>query len=368
MKRIIKMILTIACATAILHTFDVQAISRKQRNQMRQYYLQKKQIQERKSTQRKKSPVVQKKDPIVKKQEAQINQQIKQETKSLEQAVAQQKKATTPEQKAIAQKNIDVLAEELLASVADKRSWEQDIYSGYEKTQMDRAKLAIPKLEGMSKKLTEILEKKEELLARVTDKGWIFNSAKKGKEIEYKALSEEVKKLKDALAKVDRSLRNQRVIAGQEWANAYRALVAAGVIGGGAAAANVALYGSAGIVGQTAIAAKTTIGAGLSSTASWIKEKGGDTSNLAMWTIKFGASTAGALLSLQQAYKAAETVYSLALLAYNTAFGEYNEKNPNATPQERDAALAVEKARADLKAKEDKFNAAVKNAEAQNAK
>lgn len=302
MKRIFNTILTIALVAMTTHTFDTHAVSQAQRNQQRQDLIRKRLVRQkgtptgrRGTTARtrralargRRTPAIQKKSPEIRKQNAQMEQKIEQNTKVLEQAAAQKEKATTPAQKAVATKKVHEATQDLLNSISQKRTWEGDIYNGYEKKEIDEAKLLIEKLTKAKKTIEEKVKKKKEQLAKVTSKGWIFNTPLwnvpvEGKETEYNKLTEEIYKLNNTLDRIDAALADQAVITGTSWSNAYKALLGAGALATAATAANVTLYGSAGIVGKTAIGAKSAIGTG----AGWVKDKA-----LGVWNALPGGST-----------------------------------------------------------------------------
>lgn len=388
MKRIINIMLTIAVAAMATHTFDTCAASRTQRKQQRQELIRKRLAQQkgisptqvkapagRRGIQKRgrRTPAIQTKSPEIQKQDKQMNQNLQQKTEALNKAIEQKEKATTPTEKAITEKNVNALAQELIDSINNKRSWDGDIYSGYEKTQKDKAKLAITKLTPMKKNVEKMLARKQADLDKVTSKGFFWNAAIKGKETEYNNLLAEVNKLKETLVRIDTALNDQKVIAGQEWANAYYALLGVGALGTAATAANVALYGSTGIVGSTAIAAKDKIGAGLGSTYSWLQEKGSGTWEWGKWVKEYGFTTASTLFALYNAYRQASALASVAKVAYEKAVGQEEKKNPNATPEQRAAALAKEKAELDKQMKafenaEAEYKAGLAQAQAQKGK
>jgi len=356
MKRIINIMLTITLAAVSMQSFDTCAVSRTQRKQQRQELMRKRFAAQGRTpagrrgiqARGRRTAPIQKKSPEIRKQNAQMEQQIAQNAKALEQATAQKEKATTPAQQQAATKEVKETTQKLLKSISQKRTWEKDIYNGYEQTEITQAQLFIKKLTDAKKKIEGKLKNKKEELAKVTSKGWIFNTPLwdapvTGKETEYNKLTQEIRNLNDKLDKIDAALSDQAVIAGA-WSNAYKALVGAGVLAAGATAANVALYGSTGIVGKTAIGAKAAIGTGLSSAASWAKEKSGGTWEWAKWVAEFGFTKAKALFVLYGAYTQYKRIYETAKDVYNKAY-------PNATEDERAKALAKEKTELDQKLK-----------------
>lgn len=379
MKKILSTLLTIAFATLITQSFDTHAMSQTQKNQVQRYQLQKnRRPQKRGSIGRKRIPAgrrpqrvspIQKKSPVVQKQNTQINQQIKTKTEALKEAIEQKQVATTPQKKIEAEKNINILAQDLLASISSQRSFQQDIYSGYEQKQIEQAQLIIKKLTETKKKINAVLAQKEKQLESITSKGFIWNAAIKGKEAQYNALSAEIKTLKETLQRIDNSLQDQSVITGQAWSTAYKVLVGATTAGAVAAAANIGLYGSAGMVGKAAIASKSAIGAGMGSAASWIKEKGAGAGNFASWSAQYGIKAGSALFGLYNAYRNASNLYAVAQIAYNMAFAEEKKANPNLTPEQYAAAHPEQKAELDKKAadaqqKKRELDAAVAQADA----
>ncbi len=393
MKRIFNTILTIALVAMTTHTFDTHAVSQAQRNQQRQDLIRKRLVRQkgtptgrRGTTARtrralargRRTPAIQKKSPEIRKQNAQMEQKIEQNTKVLEQAAAQKEKATTPAQKAVATKKVHEATQDLLNSISQKRTWEGDIYNGYEKKEIDEAKLLIEKLTKAKKTIEEKVKKKKEQLAKVTSKGWIFNTPLwnapvEGKEAEYNKLTEEIYKLNNTLDRIDAALADQAVITGTSWSNAYKALAGAGALVASAITANIALYGSAGIVAQTAMGTKAAIGTGLSSAASWAQEKGGGTWESGKWVKDYGFKIAGNLFFLYNAYNQASRLYAIAKTGYDIAFAEEKKKNPNITEKQLPANLAtlkadLDKKEAEAKAAKAKLDATLAQAEAQKGK
>lgn len=393
MKRIFNTILTIALVAMAMHTFDTFAVSRTQRKQQRQDLMRKRLVRQKGTptgrggttarTRRalargRRTPAIQKKSPEIRKQNAQMEQKIEQNTKVLEQAAAQKEKATTPAQKAVATKKVHEATQDLLNSISQKRTWEGDIYNGYEKKEIDEAKLLIEKLTKAKKTIEEKVKKKKEQLAKVTSKGWIFNTPLwnapvEGKEAEYNKLTEEIYKLNNTLDRIDAALADQAVITGTSWSNAYKALTGAGALVASAITANIALYGSAGIVAQTAMGTKAAIGTGLSSAASWAQEKGGGTWESGKWVKDYGFKIAGNLFFLYNAYNQASKLYAIAKTGYDIAFAEEKKKNPNLTENQVPANLAtlkadLDKKEAEAKAAKAKLDATLAQAKAQKGK
>lgn len=204
---------------------------------------------------------------------AELKKEIKQDTKALEKALKESEKAKTAQEKAAAQKTAYELAQDLLADLKEERTLIGDIYSGYTPQQITKARRAIARLEPLRKKVVADLAQKERDLKDVTDKGWLWNGPKPLKEKEYDLLSIEVNKLKKVLARIDGKISDQKVIAGDEWSNAFRALVAAGVITTAAVGTDLILTG-----GATTAALPSKAAALASSAGSWTKEKA-----IALW-------------------------------------------------------------------------------------
>jgi len=188
---------------------------------------------------------VQRKKPTTAKES---KQQIKEDTKALEQKVEAVQKAETPVAKAIARKSAYQAAQDLLADLKDERSFMSDVYSGYKPAQVEKARKELKALYLRQKDVTDDLEKNKQDLAKVTDEGYLWNSAMPGKEEEYNQLSLEVTKLKNISTRINRDIRNRKVIAGEEWSNAFRALVGSGVIGAAFLTGDLALTGGANTV------------------------------------------------------------------------------------------------------------------------
>jgi hypothetical protein len=258
------------------------------------------------------------------------NRQIKQDTKALEQKLNEIKRAKNNAAKENAQQDAYQAAQALMVDLNEERSLLNDVYSGYTPTQIKKARIALAKLYPMQKKVADAITKKENDLAKITDKGFFWNAALPGKEKEYDAISLEITKLKNASQRLDRIIRNHKVIAGDEWSNAYRALVSAGVIATTAAGIDLILYGGAGtsMALSKASALAGSIGPKATAAGAWLTEKGITSWEWTKWVAQYGFAAASALLTLDKYYKNAESAYLIAEQAYK-------QLSPTAAPQER---------------------------------
>src|SRR5438045_2410169 len=135
MKKMINTILTIALAAMAMQTCDILAANKRayrgRRGDPRSSIVRNRRISPQARRIRQQKQTVLAKNPAARKKEAQINQKITQNTQALEQAVEQQKKAVTPIQKEIAKKTTYQLANDLLATLKEERTFTNDIYHGY---------------------------------------------------------------------------------------------------------------------------------------------------------------------------------------------------------------------------------------------
>ena len=273
MKKIINTILTIALAVIALQTADMLAANKRnyrgRRGNPRSSAARRRQslAQARRIRQQKQAALAKK--PAARKQEAQINQKMTQNTQALEKSIEQQKTAKTPEEKELAKKNTYQLANELLATLKQERTYSNDLYYGYEEEQIKNARLSLTKLYPMEEKVDNALTQKKLDLAQVTNEGLIWNEAQKGKEIEYNALSAEVTKLKNTLSRIREAIKDKRIIAGEKWSNAYKALLGAGTLAAGTIFADLATLA---VAGKMVVTPK--IAALAKSGADWVGQKG----------------------------------------------------------------------------------------------
>jgi hypothetical protein len=177
--------------------------------------------------------------------------EIAQDAKALEKEIEKAKKAKTPEEKAIAQEQAYKLAQELIQDLNEERAIYKDVYNEEELMRTDRARQIYAKLDTHKKKFTRILEKKEARLKTI--KRYFWNAATPGNEEEYKTLTNDIKNLKNKLGAIDRGMQTTKAMVGESWLTAYNVMLGAVGVGVGLAAANVALFGSAGVVAATAV-------------------------------------------------------------------------------------------------------------------
>ncbi len=259
--------------------------------------------------------------PEAKKQLATTNKDLKVETKNLQTQLAKAAKATTPVEKKVAQEDAYKAAQTLLTSLKGERTLMNDVYSGYDTTQINTARAQLLKLEQMKTKLVEELAKKQAAIDPLTDKGYIWNAAKPGKETEYNKLSLEITKLQNILARIDASISDQNIIAGDEWSKAYKALLVSGIIAPAVLAADYALTGGAttmaiagkartlaGSVGSGAVAAKDWAVGKASAAKDWITNKTPEVPAPLKGVAAVGGSIAGMVatqIAMQKAMQAA---------------------------------------------------------------
>jgi hypothetical protein len=271
-----------------------------------------------------------------------VTEQIKIDTKKLEAELKKMGQAKTNAEKEKAKKDVYQAAQELLVDLKEERSLVGDVVSGYSETQIKKARANLEKLYLIQTKVSTTIQKKEIDLAKITEQGWIWNSPVLGKEKDYEALSLNLTKLKGALTRIDRAIRNQKVIAGEEWSNAFRILLSSGLIGTAAIAADIALTGGAGtslVAGKVATLTKT----GVAASTGWLKEKGKIGLEWTKWVGNYGLTAAGTLLTLYTTLSNYYGIYQLAKLGYDQAVITYKELNPNATQEEINAATVTEK-------------------------
>lgn len=131
---------------------------------------------------------------------------------------------TEPETKVSTPKKLSKQVEKTLASV-DKRSLAQDILTGYSPEQQTIAKgryKILIRLEDEIKKKIEGLQTRLSLLQKNN------NALSLKEQIEYDELPNRLKKWQESLQKVEIEILNQRVIAGEKWANSYKLLLNTG--------------------------------------------------------------------------------------------------------------------------------------------
>jgi len=261
-------------------------------------------------------------------------QQITSNTKNFESTIRDVKKAQTPEEKQQAKENAIEAAQELLKDL-EERSVVGDVITGYSEKQRDNAKAKLKLLEPLQIRLNKNIELLEKRLATVTDKGWIWNAPLSGKDKEYNIITARLNKLKESLKKVDRAIRNQSVIAGKEWSNAFRALVTGAV----ALGIDKIVFGGAGVTaagsyaGQAAGMLKTAGTGALSTAGTWLKEKGTTGWEYTKIVAKHGMRAASILLTLYTKYSDANAIYTTALSAYKRITDD-----PSTTPENRELA------------------------------
>lgn len=249
MKKLTSTLLVITLAIISIHDITAARMSKSQRRQWNTYLRQRNQTAQPQAT-------PQPAPTQLTKQEAQTikdkKREVAQDAKALEKEIANTKKAKTPEEKAAAQEKAYEMAQELIQALNDERTLNKDIYSEEELMRTDKAKLIYAKLDMHKRKFAKALENKQKLLDAVTKKGILWNSALPGKEKEYKTLTNDIKTLKERIEKIDQGMQKPKAIVGESWINAYNVMVGAAALGVGAVVANVALFGSAGIVAATA--------------------------------------------------------------------------------------------------------------------
>jgi len=247
MKKYTTALLIIALAIISIHDISAARMSKTQRQQWNAYLRQRNQIQQKTQTP---PPAPKQLTP----QQAQTvkdkKREVAQDAKALEKQITNTKKAKTPEEKTAAQEKAYEMAQELIQALNDERSANKDIYSEEELMRTDKAKLIYAKLDTYKRKFAKDLETKETRLKAI--KRYFWNAATPGNETEFKKLTNDIKTLKERIAKIDLGMQKPKAIVGESWINAYNVMVGAAALGVGAAVANVALFGSAGIVAATA--------------------------------------------------------------------------------------------------------------------
>lgn len=246
-------------------------------------------------------------------------QKVKSDTKALQAQLNAVEKATTTQQKEEAKKMVADTAQELLKDLQE-RSLLSDILTGYSSQQIQNARVKLKLLFSAQTQLKKQIHTKEEELAKVTDKGWIWNAALKGKEKQYETLTSEKNVLHNKLKRIERAIRNQKVIAGEEWSNAFRAILFSGALVG----TDYFALGGAGakLVGSYASPAASTALSSLKESKEYLK---------IAWD--HGWSAATTLFSLYRLYSNATTIYTTAQAAYDTLMND-----PSATEQARTEA------------------------------
>lgn len=241
---------------------------------------------------------------------------IKKNTKKLYSEIETAKKTKTPYEQKQAEQNATETALELLKDL-EERSLLGDVVTGYSEKQIINAKSKLKQLYPLQIQLSENINSLEKKLDSVTDKGWIWNAPSPGKEKEYNYFTKKLDKQKDSLKKVNRAIRNQTVITGQEWSNAFRALLVGAVTLG----IDKIIFGGA---GMTTLGSYATQGTGMlagSLVNSWYYLKILGT---------HGMQAASMALSLKKTYDTANAVY---------AFYDSIANDPNQSPEARKNAV-----------------------------
>ncbi len=112
-------------------------------------------------------------------------------------------------------------AEALLARPRAERTWKGDLYSGYTKQQELNARILLSELDPMLDQVYKAMKLKEKESRSLKEVFFI----KPGKEKEYAALSLEITKLKDMLARLRKVFDDQIIIAGIEFSKTYGAFL-----------------------------------------------------------------------------------------------------------------------------------------------
>lgn len=288
------------------------------------------------------------------------------DTKKLEEKVKQVQTATTPQEKQKAQEDVSILANRLMTDLTQRSLW-SDIYTGYEKKEIDKAKLNVEKLAPIRIKIAEELSKKQAALAQVTSKGYLWNAAMPGKEEAYNKLYLEVTKYKNQLSRIDEALRSQKIIAGEEWSKAYYALLGAGAIGTVVLGADFALQKGAGTLAAASKAAQLAraTSTGIASSASWVKESVPSPTG----AIVAGMGALSTLSMLSNGLSVAKTGYEVSKAAYEYAIRSAVKENPKASKKEINAAtqkerIEYEQAKAKFEDAGQKYQTALKQEQA----
>jgi hypothetical protein len=273
-------------------------------------------------------------------QEQQAQQQQKtivEDTKKLKAELKKAKAAKTAEQKKKAEQDIYTTAQRLLLDLKDERSYMGDIYSGYTEKQVIKARANIEELVPIKQTLENTIKKQQAELDEMTDKGWIFNSTKSGKEKEYEKLSLLLTKNKNALKRIDGAIRGQSIIAGEAWSNAFLALGAATAATTLLTGAAVYVYGGTAALAGVTSAASTVYKKGQEA-ATWVKGAGVGTWDRATWLAEYGRAAADALSSLRDRYLITRKLLSDAQMAVEDAQKFYDQLGEDADTEERETA------------------------------
>lgn len=298
-------------------------------------------VQRRRTPDRKKKQL----QPNISKQEAKQaidnTKKTVADTKKLEEKVKAVQTAPTPQAQQKAKEDLRQLYNTVAKDITQRSLW-SDIYSGYNKEQIDKAKKVTEKLGPIRLKVAKELSTAKVALDQVTSKGYLWNAALPGKEKEYGDRLAKVTQLQNLLARIDQNLSDQKVITGEAWSNAYWALLTAGTIGTLALGTDVALYSGAGTLAAAgkASALAQTAGSGIVSAGSWVKENTPSPTAALM----VGMTGLRTISELGTALAMAKGAYEISKAAYRYGVENFIKENPKASRKQVEAALPKEKA------------------------
>jgi hypothetical protein len=296
-------------------------------------------------------------------QTTQIKRNIRNNSKQLEAELKKAALAKTVVEKEQAKQQAQATIQALLENLEAERSLISDIVTGYSEQQILTARKKLQVLYPIQKDLQNVIGQLKNKLASITDKGWIWNSAIEGKEEAYQQLNTRLDKLNTKLTQVDRAIRNQKVIAGEEWSNAFRLLLLSGAVLGAdylaTGGAGVGMIGStfktAGTKGLAALQSGREYASGkLGQVGTWLKERSGVGFDYAAIAFKHGTSAASMLLFLYNQYNQANDMYNMTKNIY-TQLSQDEQSTPEDIERAQHTMLAAEKRVNERKAKLDQF-------------
>jgi hypothetical protein len=135
-----------------------------------------------------------------------------------------------PVEKKEAIKTANELAQELLASIQDERTWSQDLgISKYTEDQVNSAITKLGKLNALKVGLENDIKEKENYIQRVSKRSWVFwTKVREGeKEEDLDKARKELAELRTSLKNINKSIRDQSVIAGAEYSNTIKGAITA---------------------------------------------------------------------------------------------------------------------------------------------
>lgn len=138
--------------------------------------------------------------------------------------------ASTPEEKAEAIKTANELAQELLASIQDERTWTKDLgISKYTPEQVANATAKLAELEARKVALENDIKEKEDYLKRISARSWVFwTKVREGeKQEDLDNARKDLADMRTTLKNINKKIRDQAVIAGAEYSSTIRGAITA---------------------------------------------------------------------------------------------------------------------------------------------